>query len=211
MHLKYAGFLIASTAWAVPVTYSFTGTADAIIDSLTPFPLPFPSAPFSGTLTFDNATPDQDPGTNGEYQIDPPFSITVEVVGNELTATDFKILIFNDDEFGIGDALRVITNAPAIAGNASVNFFLQDASAGVFSSDQLSNLPTSLNFSSLFTQNSFSLFGFPGDGDLMISDTGTNETINSFVCTSGCATVVVEPGTLTLLALGALMLLRIRA
>ncbi len=175
---------------AAPITVAFSGTVTS-----DPFGLSTFGAPISGSYTFDAAAPDADAGSNtGSYaSIGMAYGFSAVVDGTSYS-TPGAVTVNVANNIGIGsDQYGVI----GTAGDLTLELFLEDFRQMALTGDAL---PAGAPLLSAFSVRGFRLFGtdveFLGD-------------VDTLACTAGCAVASVpEPGTLALVALAGVLLLR---
>jgi hypothetical protein len=178
------GLLPGPGASAAEVTWTFTGTIVDTWGMVGAFPASaFAGAPITGSLRFDPAVADGDPGDpeNGSYpQPIPPHAFEVQIGGAEFVPPTGFFL-------GIGDDSTFLSGADSLSVTAAVAFpypgvpdvrvsylsiFLVDASGTVFASDALPAAPPPLA-------------GFPPGS----RDFGLNGCASAHFSATSCATL----------------------
>ena len=179
--------LAATTAHAIPVTFSFTGS---VTDD--PFGLSSFGAPITGSYTFDSAAVDTIPGpATGSYpSVGPGFGFTANVDGTPYSVSG-SLAVNTANNIGVDQYGAIATDAVL-----TLELFFQDSSQSALSSDALPLLPPAIG---AFDFRQFRLFS--ADAEFL-------GTIDALTCTAGCnAAAAPAPGTLWLLGLGSIALL----
>ncbi len=193
--LSALGILCFSiTARAAPVTWEFTGQLTSVRDLDGSLEGVFSvGMPLSGQYTFESTTPDSsyiDP-TYGRYEdaVTSISGIVGEVPFFEIPGLTGSISVFNDVFIAGFDGYSVFGVTEFLGAPVSFTLTLGDTTGSVFFDDSLSLTPPDL---SAFDSNFFGLELEP-DGDAL----------------SGEFTVLVpEPGTLVLMVLSVLFVIR---
>ncbi len=179
--LGIAGFLVASAAQALPLSFGFTGS---VTDD--PFGLSTFGAPISGNFTFDSTAIDSIAGAStGSFEsTGPAFGFRATVDGTLYTVLD-TLTVNTANNIGV-DQYGVIASDGAL----TLELFFEDATRSALSSDALPLSPPAI---AGFAFRQFRLFG---------NDVEFLGSVNSLVCLAGCsASSVPEPGSLPLAAL----------
>ena len=183
--------LAAPAAQASTITISFSGTIDEIGPDVASG---FTSGdPFSGTIQFDDATPDTNASAIlGDYG-GAISSMSFDFGGYLATATVGQVSVRNDTN----DSFNAVTfngNGAQVAGLSlvSLSLSLVDSAGTTFSSDAI---PASLSLSDFF----FAKGAIEFEG-------GTSRRVRGSI--SSLTYTVPEPGALALLAVAGLLALR---
>ena len=178
----------AAPAAAMPITYAWTGTVDAVGAG-------FPAGVTVGenidiSLTLDNSFSDDDPSPNrGSYNANPgmpPLVLAVDIGGNEEIG-DFQSVEVLDDDQGV-DEFMVATGSTM--SDAGFEIVFQTTHVGVLTSD---SIPLSIDPAD-FETATFSVDRTPAFTEFLPAFSGT---INGAVS-------VPEPGSVALLGSGLL-------
>lgn len=187
-------------AQAAPITFSFNGVVsdDPLLDPADPFGGSISAGTaFSGTYTFESTTPDADPSANGGSYSSAGGTLTANIGGNNLTASDLLNISVGNDLAG-SDFYTVFVQNTSGPDTFDISLTLQDTDGTVFTNAALlTNAPAfgAFELATFFLEGSFSGNQVQIQGNL-----------TSLNCVDGCGpgtgTPVTEPGTLALLAAG---------
>lgn len=154
----------ASPAWAVPITFSFTGTVDGLYDDAGYLDDSIvPGETFTGTYTFESSTPDDSPdvpwATYG-FASSPELVMTLRIGSYDIVAPLAFIYVENTTK----DVYQVQSQPFSIGSkSALLNFTCMDVTHTAFSTDALPlNPPDVLSFE--YTGFSFGSTDQFGDG-----------------------------------------------
>ena len=181
----YAG----NIAYAIPITFTFTGS---VTDD--PFGLSSFGAPITGSYTFDSVAADgiAGPSTGSYPSIGPSFGFSATVDGTPYSLSG-SLIVNTANNIGVDQYGAISTD-----GVLTLELFLQDSTQTALSSDALPLVPPLL---AAFDTRQFRLFG--PDAEFL-------GTIRTLVCSAGCDGAggggqVREPKTMLLLLLAGLL------
>jgi hypothetical protein len=144
------------------ITFDFSGTVTQVGVDEVFGDIAF-GDPFHGSFSFDPLAPNLIPGnpTTASFRSDAPFGMTVSFDGHDFNVSDgLNIGILNS---GLADQYTVL--AQSALGDLTLELFLQDNTASVFTSDQL---PVGAPPLSAFGQRDFHLDALIGGGQIQV-------------------------------------------
>ncbi len=183
-----------SPAAAIPIIFGFTGSVTDVPLDEVGLDLGL-GTEIEGSYTFESTAADLiGSASSASYQVGgPPYGLTVDIGGNVFRTSDgLAVNLFDAfvDQYGV----LACSLDLSCSGDLSVEIFLQDDSGAVLGSDLLPLTPPDLTS---FATRDFHLYALVDGRELQISG-----TIDSLVCTAGCATAAPEPGALVLVGTG---------
>lgn len=188
------GGAVAAPARAGIVTWEFGGEIDQVRDTSGIFGGALTvGSPFSGSFTFDTSTPDTNPDSGVSSFENPLQDLSGQIGGFGFSGPIFGVSSFEITDGAAGSDDIFSLSSSVFLNGEGLNFLLTliDSTGTAFSDDTLPTVPPDL---SLFDSATIHLLR--QTGDLAIDGT--------------ISFLVPEPGTLCLLAVGAVAILRRR-
>jgi hypothetical protein len=185
----------ATPAFAVPITFAFTGlvSQEPLLDPDDPFGGSIAvDTPFSGTFVFESTTADGDASANGGSYTSTGGVLSVTIGGQVFTASDLLNIGVGND-FAGSDFYTVFAQLSSGPDPFDVSLFLQDDDGTALNS---ALLPTDAPPFASFEVATLFLSGTVQGNQVQIQG-----DLASLTCIDGCIPLVPvpEPSTLTLL------------
>lgn len=195
----------SGTAYAVPITFGFTGVVsqDPLLDPDDPFGGAIVTGtPFSGSYTFESTTADGDASANGGSYTSSPGSLSVNIGGYGFIGGDLlNVGVF--DGVG-GDFYTVFASETDGTDTYDISLILQDLDGSVFGSALLPLSPPPLS--------AFELTSLFFTGSITGNQVQIDGVLTSLACLEGCGSgggggggggvPIPEPGNLWLVGIG---------